>query len=316
MINLLDGLRDLKAPLASGLIILFGFWLIYANEVSTAGPGQSIAGNIHQLIDFLGGPATLGLVAFLAYVIGLVLSLHHPTRRLIRILAKIPRGELRGVMLWDELLGLFSFKAPTHYRFREYSTATQSRLDDYIERILVDAVEKNGWTHKDIVQNISPNVVKNYSFDTNADRIGPTGDRISNFAYFSPITRKLSAEITADIDLLAVQLHAEKDKIYEKYDKNKTESDFRAAVILPILFVAGTLTWRLFSEAQPVMAVPAMLGAMLVAVRLAFSAQERLLEANEAILHSLAVGHIKSPRMLIFEHNRSPGKDGGTGVTV
>ncbi|MDQ0032242.1 putative membrane protein [Arthrobacter bambusae] len=75
-INILDGLRDLKAPLSSGLIILFGFWLIFANDIYAAILGDSIAGDLHRLTDFLGGPATLGLLAFVGYLIGLVLSLH------------------------------------------------------------------------------------------------------------------------------------------------------------------------------------------------------------------------------------------------
>lgn len=133
---------------------------------------------------------------------------------------------------------------------------------------------------------------------------------------YGQMADKLRREITADIDLLAVQLHAEKDKIYEKYDKNKTESDFRAAVILPIIFVAFILMFRFISESQLELSLLTLLAAMLVTFRLSAGAHQRLLEANEAVLNSLIVGHIKSATMLVFEQPRLPEPDGGTSFSA
>lgn len=74
MLNLLDGVRDLKAPLASGIIILFGLWIAFANSIASAEPGESLPGNLRRLTDYLGAPATLGIVVFAAYFRTLLLE--------------------------------------------------------------------------------------------------------------------------------------------------------------------------------------------------------------------------------------------------
>lgn len=105
MLNLLDGLRDLKAPLASGTVTLFALWLAFANGIADVESGDSLAGNIRRLAEYLGVPATLGIVAFVAYLLGLVLSLHNV---MFSILAFI-RLEIGISMHWK-----------TRQRFRNY----------------------------------------------------------------------------------------------------------------------------------------------------------------------------------------------------
>lgn len=308
MINLLDGLRDLKAPLASGLIILFGFWLIFANEVASAGPGPSIAGNIRQLVTYLGAPATLGVVAFLGYIIGLVLSLHVVTRLLMSSIL----GRAR------DLFAIFLLSRRQHvgdYRWRgHYSRFMKLRLDLWISNVLSDAVEKNGWTLDDVRHNLSESYRRAnplYSYKMFPDQRPEEESERESIDNYRRERNELRREITSDIGLLATQLHAEKDKIYEKYDKNKTESDFRAGIALPVVFVGIILQVRLRDESQPELAGLVVITACIVALGLAIGSHVRLLEANEAVLNSLVAGHIKSGRMMVFEQppQRKPDED-------
>lgn len=299
MINLLDGLRDLKAPLASGLIILFGFWLIFANEVASAEPGQSIAGNIRQLVTYLGAPATLGLVAFLAYIIGIVLSMH-------RIFWHLENAAVNVTRI---LLGkLFRFKAASYLGPIQYSKSTGWRLDRYISQAVYDAKRNRGWTDQDIEDVVRPRGSRHGSGEAKAE----------HNVNFRELFDELRVGITVDIDLLAIQLHAERDNIYEKYDKSKTESDFRAAVILPILFVAAILIYRLYTESNPVIAILLAASSWLMAAGLARGAKERLRQANEVVLNSLVAGNIKSSRLMIFDQPPPPrgNKEAATSATT
>jgi len=308
MINLLDGLRDLKAPLASGLMILFGFWLIFANEVASAGPGPSIAGNIRQLVTYLGAPATLGVVAFLGYIIGLVLSLHVVTR----LLVSAPIGSVRDFFATFRQTPY----ADDHRRRGDYSLFMKLRLDQYIAHALSDAA-KTGWTWEDIRDNVSfrranPHL---YLYEQPPYKTPEEETTEETYEDFRLGVSELRREITSDISLLATQLHAEKDKIWEKYDKNKTESDFRASIVLPVVFVGVILHIRLRSEYQLELANLTLTTALIVALGLAIGSRVRLFQANEAVLNSLVAGHIKSPRMMVFEQppQRKPDEDTVTG---
>ncbi|MDQ0825395.1 uncharacterized membrane protein YciS (DUF1049 family) [Arthrobacter sp. B2I5] len=314
MINLLDGLRDLKAPLASGLIILFGFWLIFANEVAAAGPGQSLAGNIHQLIDYLGAPATLGLVAFLGYLIGLVLSLNAVTMFLILVVQEVRE---MAPPSREPIRFLLEIKRNINVQVSTNTTSedTTRRLNEHIENALQEAAENRGWTPRDILQVVKPYLLEEYDQKSPGNPPLQKGFPIWQTPLFGSVHQYLYVSIVTEIDLLAVQLHAEKDKIYEKYDKNKTESDFRAAVILPILFVALVTMIRFFDEGLAIPAILTMLAIVLIAIRLGASAHQRLIEANEAVLNALLARQIKAPRLQIFEENRSTHFNGEATVT-
>lgn len=300
MINLLEGLRDLKAPLASGLIILFGVWLIYANEIAATKQGESVAGNLLQLANYLGGPATLGLIAFLGYLIGLVLNLHRFYRAFGRFISKA----------MDRLFELIYKKNHRRILPTEYSYTTLLRLNDYIVSVLKDAKENRGWTLEEITK--VANIDSGSSMLADRNSHDPTYDVLLSIydSEFTSVVGKLRKQITADMDLLAVQLQAEKEKIYEQYDKNKTESDFRTAIVLPTMFVAVVLLLRFASESQTVTYV-IIVALMVVTIRLMSSADERLFQANETVLNSLIVGHIKSPKLLVFEQSRLPKPDVG-----
>jgi hypothetical protein len=301
VINLLDGLRDLKAPLTSGLIILFGLWLIFANEVASAGPGGSLAGNIHRLVTFLGGPATLGLVAFVGYVLGLVLSLQD-----ITMFVFIMRRTMRKTR-WSRkntlgfLKTIFTHRGTLPSGFAPRSSQSTLRLHYFLEDLFQEAVDNKGWTPLEILRALSPDdaMLKNPSDKWEY----LPGSMIRDHQLYPRIREAAVLSVLGDIDLLAVQLHAERDKIYEKYDKNKTESDFRAAMVLPLLFVAVILSNRLYTESAPFPALLTVVLAVVASSRLIMAAHDRLEEANDSVINSLRLGHIKSARLKQFEED-------------
>lgn len=294
MINLLDGLRDLKAPLGSGLIILFGFWLIFANEVASARPELSVAGNIQQLVSYLGGPATLGAVAFIAYLVGLVLSLQTMTRRVMMPVVKL----LGGIR-----------KSERSKRQRLYGIYLGNRVLKFVDQI-IDVAHKNGYSDQDIVE----------IYDK---RHGPFMAPMQ-FVVTGKPTRNAGAQmalivqIIGHIDVLALQLHSSKEKLFEQYDKNKTEGDFRASITLPIIFVALVLEVRLSIEGYPLPAILSAIAALVAAYRVFVSSQERHDQADALVINALLTGEIKDSALQRLyepktEHTRS---DEGVELTI
>jgi hypothetical protein len=69
--NLLPGFRDLRGPLAVGYMWLLALWLLFADYVPRKRPASSgLAANLFDLGHFLGPTLTLGVVSFMAYLLG------------------------------------------------------------------------------------------------------------------------------------------------------------------------------------------------------------------------------------------------------
>jgi hypothetical protein len=315
MINLLDGLRDLKAPLGSGLIFLFALWLIFANDIAAVNPSPTILGNIRHLTDFVGTPAALGILAFLAYLSGLLLSPHTAafwltevvTRGLLKITLFSAFPDIDRRWAWK----IASLKRKANSALHKFRSTRSPQLDKRLRffimqfiKSLVDEGKSMRDLHRQIIAVDHP---KRLSKEEKLRP--PTGLHELLVQLIRPsdeIAERVSLNILSEVELLAVQLHGAKEKIYDKYDKNKTESDFRAALVIPLVFVGLVAIVRFWTESLPLHVVITILLLPVVSARLMASAMHRLREANAVLLDSLIVGDIESTTMLRI---RSGGQD-------
>lgn len=70
--SLLPGLRELRAPLAAGYTWIFGLWVMLRDLNIESGPVRAFREDITQLAAWIGKPALIGAVTFVAYIIGTV----------------------------------------------------------------------------------------------------------------------------------------------------------------------------------------------------------------------------------------------------
>lgn len=278
--NLLDGLRDLKAPLASGTVTLFALWLAFANGIADVESGNSLAGNIRRLAEYLGVPATLGIVAFVAYILGLVLSLH---KVIFAILAFVRMDTVGIAMHWE-----------TYKRFRNYV------LDVRGEALQRGVTESEAYSAMN--PEPGPGQAKESGWREHARTVvketaRPRSlDETSNFdRWFSLAANEALAK---DVNLVAAQLQTAKEKTYEQYDKAKTEADFRAALVLPLLLVAVIVGLRLAQEGLPWGGAGVLVGTAALLVGLALTARSRLQEANQILVTALVLGHVDLPALV------------------
>lgn len=281
MLNLLDGLRDMKAPLASGLVVLFALWLAFANQIADVEPGDSVAGNIRQLAEYIGVPATLGIVAFIAYLLGLLLSLQ-----------KVVLGTVVAL-----------FSRPTYMALpRE----TGSRFVSYVVELTSRAAIR-GVPESDIYSALNPEPGYGQAKETGQEAM----DRAFAKSIQKPMISDQAARFQAllvevaidalgrDQNLLAAQLQTKNEKTYEQYEKARSEGEFRAALVLPLVMVVAVAWYRLFfNEGLPVaVAVGVLVVTIPAGLRLGSTATTRVKEANQILVTALILGHIELPAL-------------------
>lgn len=257
MLSFLTNLRDMKSSLASGMMLLFCIWLIFANAVANVDQGDSLTGNIRRLADYIGTAGSLGVIAFVAYILGLVLSLDRVVMYLL-LERKWQPGQ--PVLL--------------------ISRTTYQRLSKKLTTEIQGAIAKAPSDF--VVKTTLPDEVS-------TDKLSAIIDDRRTEAY---LHNRIVTSLIDDLDILAVQLHSKHDKAYDQYDKAKSEAAFRASLVLPTVALAVVLVCRLLSEQQVILAFILGSGVVLASFLLLRGAGKKQTEANEEIYNAFVVGHI------------------------
>lgn len=146
--GLLPGLREIRGPLASGYLWLLFGWLVFEDDVSTAG------GAIERLVDLgaVVSPAAVAVAAsFAAYLVG-SLSEDLFGRTLLTVVRRISRERTRGLrQSWSDKLAPEQIERMiTRYENRASRLEAESSLRVAIlpplTAILVYFIIADGWS--------------------------------------------------------------------------------------------------------------------------------------------------------------------------
>ena len=276
MLGFLANLRDMKSSLTSGMLVLFALWLGYGNFIAEVEPDDSVAGNIRRLVEWLGPLPTLGLISFLAYFIGLVISSASLSKYIASIAYRTKHNENRHRAM--------------------LSRATQDNLDNYLEGVLDQAESREALPNIAQLLTYRPTSVEDaVRFKTYLDQgddseieLPPSEDAKWRGRIHSAITRA----VLDRIEILAVQLGAKRETAYNRFDKATSEAEFRYSLFAPTLMVAAMAANRLVEEGSVEAGVVILVGALIASVVLLYKATHKLQEANAEVIHGIIIGEI------------------------
>jgi hypothetical protein len=198
MLGFLTNVRDMKAPLSCGMIILFSLWVTFGNALSKVPADDSLAGNLRRLAEYLGPTGTLAAVSFAAYIVGVVIASY------------------ASLYVIKPYLGTIDHRMAhsTKQRFRAFLDRTVGEVGRSVQ--LSDVI--TGMNLR------GPSIDGAFKIKDKNHQDQVLKDQIVNH---------LQTDVLSDLDILAVQLHSVKEKSWEKYDKASSEAEFRSAWLSP-----------------------------------------------------------------------------------
>ena len=259
LMNLLPGLRELRAPLAAGYLWLTSLWL----GLSRAGwlptkrpPGNGEVARLWDLGGTLGKTLVLAAITFLAYLIGSFLEIY-------------PDGQLATCIT---PIVLFRRSPTIIIDTGEHITSSNLNLSRYIARSLsVDARE-------DLISLLERRHLINYESDN---------EKVNQFA-----GDQIIGLIIREMPQLASRLLVKNKDLYGKYDRHMAEAAVRINVSIPLTLLLILATW--FSGTPiwlrlVLTIIVSILGFMLI--RQGFL---RKISAQDTIVQALIINEIES----------------------
>jgi hypothetical protein len=255
-VNLLPGLRELRAPLASGYLWLLSGWLLFAPTIPEASTAAGTWSDIYRLGEAVGRSGLLAAATFAAYIVGIFnerIALFL-SRRLQVIRTRTPA---EAAKLWPysilrdvvtETL-IHRYWSDNKFRVTIQSVLTPHALrhlsevsPDYIIPMSrfeqFEQVGESDWTTE--VQNSYYKELRSIMEEIEQNRY-----------YLGWLLRELInvegtiEELRQDLPLIPARIVGKEPEIYERWDRFKAEAEFRISIALPLLALTVILAMRL-----------------------------------------------------------------------
>ncbi len=281
--NLLPGIRDLRAPLAAGYIWLLGLWLAIESEVPGESDANGLLDSVYRLGDGLSAIG-LGVVAsFVAYVLG----------SLSTSLFAAPSTGLRRLSFLSRWLRLDPFSAQARDALSTLSRNTRLELENIlsmsgtdVEQLLDESLGMTDSASKSDskVFPATPSDPRQWSGPGYATARDLEGEQ----------EESISRAVIRDLDTIATTRLLGKDQeLYSAVDRLRAETEFRRAIVPPMVFGSVVVM------ARTGFPWPVVVGVAVAALSLGLLVDAARLErrANDLLLDVVTDDRVQSPTL-------------------
>lgn len=274
MFNVLPGLRELRAPLIAGYLLLIAGWFAVAPLLPQGEPHSGVLGSaveLHGAVSVIGTAAASAVVAYL--------------------LGSVSEGLFSFLWRRQQGYGGLLFRSPVSSRGEKALRNVADREAEGVAREIARA--GNLTLAAAIAEPPDTDEVPTLAALIFAAR-RQLGNIYGDASHLAPerdailtLSLAIYGEIEAEADLLATRLLGAEPEIFASFDRLRAEAELRYAVALPLVALASVLAIR---ECQP--AWLAFLPAVLVLWR---QGSTRARESRDLIFDTLLLGRVRSP---------------------
>lgn len=281
--QILPGFRDFRTPLVAGYLWLIGAWILLGMPVPSSETKTGLVGIVNGIGSYLSPTVSLVVLSFAAFFVGMLASpdmvatMWFWNRRFMKTRKKVAEH----------------FRKPTASKKKftklRHSLSQLDRLDhpgmnldltDSILRLCLDNLDEAKR------KNVSWVPIIEYYMIPEKFQTGDWKD------FFNRLAEELAGSLEDEIRNLSAPLQAANEKLYNEYDRSRSEANFRINIILPINFVALSIAWSLW-QTHFWLAIAAMVVAVIVSMRLYQQARRKLIDASEVAFAAVRESLVK-----------------------
>lgn len=290
--QLLPGFRNFRVPIITGVIWLIGAWIMLGTPIPSTTETKGIVGLLNGLSGYF-APTLIGAtLTFIAYIVGTLLlprteACHSFGSRLVNasywLVAKFIEVWLIRRLVPACIRTRFKFYQKTD---REGLTGRQR---DRIEDIAMSAFYEAGKLGKDLVP-----LAKHYNW-LSPEEVGRTTKDEDE------MLKMIERDLYQDVSSISAPLQASNEKLFNGYDRVRSEAEFRFGLCAPLLFTTFSLVWVNRTGPWQMMVIVSLAG-LIVSIALLIKGVSSITESNDIAIEAIKAGVVK-PKTLERIHN-------------
>ncbi|GGS25400.1 hypothetical protein AB0E75_02740 [Streptomyces griseoviridis] len=258
--QVLPGFRELRTPLATGVLWLLTLWVVLGDRVPGRARATGFAARVYELAELVGRPGVGAALLFTAYVVGSVVSV--PANQLLREPAAQDAWGAVQVLpeRWPVVQG-----RPVLTQYRAAASGSYPAFTD--TRLLT----RQAWA--DLRAHVRTSPLPRWLETHRSERHREVAENI------------LLRDVLDELGQLGTRLHAKNSTLYADQDRLMAEADLRVNVGAGVAVLAVALSVRV----SPLFLLAFALSALLVAM-----GRGRARQANDVIVQALVIGEVES----------------------
>ncbi|WP_133185588.1 hypothetical protein [Arthrobacter sp. Bz4] len=291
--QILPGFRDFKTPLITGYLWLVVVWIGFGMPIPSKDESTGGMGMINWLTGYTSTATILAVLSFVAYVVGILVSIDVKlATRLVmrygftlerqlnenqkRVWKRLPHrenvsyrrslahesGSTLLKILWEAFSRVEARNVPWYPLLKEYNLPVMDE-EDYNERVQTEAgdrTEADRQIRKEALRTLSP---------------------------------RLLQEMAEDIPVLATKLQEKNKDLFDSYDRDRSEAEFRLSIALPIAVLSVELFILGLGGDVVLGSVAAVVG-LVASVVLLRKGWLKILDSTSVVVTALEIGTISS----------------------
>lgn len=284
--TLLPGLRHTRTPLTAGALWLLVVWLAGGDDLLPATGGNDLQDRVAELVDNAGTTLTVGAISFVALLIGGLIPV--PKSLLLRAAIAL-RNRVRSTKRPAQLDMMHSIVSevvlPLMQRVTWHDLMEEPESPPFLRRYAADVFEHTG---------IDPSPDQLARAEAEGRSVRPT---LNDPVDYERMTFFIEQSVEREMPALVMQLQIDHETIYNEIDRERSESELRLAIFMPLTvlialsaYLAGS--WLIL----PLLVLP-----FLLVVQASVADQNAKLREQTALFH----GIVSSPTIEYLNQFRS-----------
>lgn len=291
--QILPGFRDFKTPLITGYLWLVIVWILFGMPIPSKDETSGAMGMINWLTGYSSTATILAVLSFVAYVIGILVTVD--VKLATRLVARF------GFTLERQMNDKGKYKW-TRLPHRENVSHRNSLAKDSGSTLLkllwaaFSGVEARNVPWKDVYDEYQLPIPSEEEQQSLKEEVGANEQefyrrlRKAALRRLSPI---LSTEMEIEIPVLATKLQEKNKDLFDSYDRDRSEAEFRLSISLPIAVLAIQLFVLSFSGNLLLGIVAGVFGLTACAV-LVRKGWLKVLDSTSVVVTALEIGTVTS----------------------
>jgi hypothetical protein len=309
--NLLPGLRELRAPLAAGYMLLVAAWMLAIGAFPVEKEATGIAATLYHVKAVIGSAGLVAAISFVAYLTGSIVAdaasagyrgVSTLLRRADPPDPKPPRpGLRRGDRPVLVSVGPTGYIGPRGVEgLSEFTDRTWRDLEgpvpdlERVQRLTTCAYAAFGPESRESVKLGLVDLIAYVAEAVDQERVGRAGEKFE----LSPWVRnRVSAQLTlrtiAELDLVQTRLLGSEQELHGAADRLRAEAELRLALALPLMLlgIAFVVRGPWWAAVLSLAAVPAF----------TFQAVRRNRQAGDLLADAISIERVKAPTLERFQ---------------
>lgn len=291
--QILPGFRDFKTPLITGYLWLVIAWIGFGMRIPSKDETTGAMGMINWLTGYTSTATILAVLSFVAYVIGILVTID--VKLATRLVSRL--GFTLERQMNDE--GKVKWKRLPHRENVSYRRSLANESGSTLLKLLWEAfsrVEARNVPWYSLLKAYNLPVMEEEDYDERVqEEAGNKAevDRQVRKEALRTLSPRLSQEMDEEIPVLATKLQEKNKDLFDSYDRDRSEAEFRLSIAPPIAVLSAELFVLGLSGDVVLGSVAAVFG-LVASVVLLRKGWLKVLDSTSVVVTALEIGTISS----------------------